>query len=430
MAQTAAKRPQAEEKLQVKAGGKLKRALPGLGGKLGQIDIPMLTILLLLLLFGLVMLFSASYPSGHLRRDDSFDFISDQLRFAFIGLAGMFVASLVDYRILRKFAWPLAVLAFMLLVIVLFMPDKNDAKRWIWLNAAQTRGFQPSEIAKFALILVFSKMIANNQPRIKSFKYGFLPFIMVLGAMCGLLVLEPHLSCTILVLGIGLCMMFAGGTPVRWFALGAAGVGGVAYLLATRFQELLPDYAMSRIEIWLDPFNAPASKAHQTIQGLIAIGSGGITGRGIGRSVQKFLYLPEVYNDYIYAVVCEELGMVGAVAVMVLFFALLARGIFIAIRAKDKFGSMLVIGITVQIALQAFLHVAVNLNAIPSTGISLPFFSYGGTSLCMLLGEMGVVLSVSRKANLSLKKRKPEEPQDEAEPAAGPEEAGRQEAVV
>jgi cell division protein FtsW len=155
---------------------------------------------------------------------------------------------------------------------------------------------------------------------------------------------------------------------------------------------------MNRINTWLDPMSAAPSESHQIIQSLIAVGSGGITGQGIGKSVQKFLYLPEVYNDYIYAIVCEELGIIGALGVIALFLMLLVRGVYISIRARDKFGSMLAMGVTVQIALQAFLHIAVNINAIPSTGISLPFFSYGGSSLCMLLGQVGVLLSVSRKA--------------------------------
>ncbi len=372
--------------------------------QLGGIDIPMLGIVLVLLLFGLVMLFSASYPSGYLRRGDSYNFIESQLRYAVLGVFAMVVASFVDYRIFRKLAWPIAIAAFMMLIIVLFMPEKNSAHRWIWLDLNQSRGFQPSEIAKFALIVVFAKMLAINQKRMKHFQYGVLPFMMVLGLMCILLVLEPHLSCTILVIGIGVSMMFAGGTRLRWLVGMGAGVVGGAYLVVTQAPQLLPSYAISRIEVWLDPFSADPTSAHQTIQALIAVGSGGVTGLGIGDSVQKYLYLPEVYNDYIYAILCEELGMIGGIVVMLLYLALFVRGIYIAMRAQDRFGSMLVIGTSVQIALQAFLHVAVNLNAIPSTGISLPFFSYGGTSLVMLLGQVGVLLSVSRSANKAQQK--------------------------
>lgn len=387
---------------QVKTQKKKKQAAkPKVENKLGRIDIPMLTIILLLLLFGLVMLFSASYPSGYMRRGgNSFAFISRQLQFAVIGVVAMMAASFIDYRLLKKFAWPLMLVGLVMLVVVLFMPSKNSAHRWIWINAATERGFQPSEIIKFAVILVFAKMIHVNQHRMKTFKYGFAPFMAILGVVSLLLILEPHLSCTILVLGIGMTMIFVGGAPVKWFALGGAGVVLAAFLAVTQFQSILPNYAFTRIAIWKDIFSVPAQDAYQTLQSLIAVGSGGINGRGIGNSVQKFLYLPEVYNDYIYAVVCEELGMIGGVAVMLLFLALLGRGIYIAMRARDKFGSMLVIGISVQIALQAFLHIAVNLNAIPSTGISLPFFSYGGSSLCMLLGQVGIMLSVSRQARI------------------------------
>ncbi len=367
----------------------------------GQIDIPLLTILLLLLIFGLVILFSASYPSGYLRQRDSFYYIADQMKFALLGLAGMVAASLVDYRVLRKFAWPVMAMALILLVVALLMPATNGANRWVYLNPiSKTMGFQPSEIAKFALIMVFAKMIAANQSRIKTFQYGFLPFMVLLGAVAGLLILEPHLSCTLLVLGIGVCMMFAGGAAIRYFVMAGGGALAALYLTVTQFPNLVP-YAMERIDAWLNPLDAGS---HQIKQSLIAVGSGGTFGKGIGASVQKFLYLPEVYNDYIYAALCEELGMVGGLAVILLFLLFLGRGLFIAIRAKDKFGSMLVVGVVVQIALQAFLHVAVNLNAIPSTGISLPFFSYGGTSLCMLLGQMGVVLSVSRTADLRLRR--------------------------
>jgi cell division protein FtsW len=409
LANEAARRIEVEAERQPKLtavpGGKAKPKR----SMLGSIDIPMLTIVLLLLFFGLVMLFSASYPSGSVRRGDSFFFIRSQVQYAVIGLVGMLAATFFDYRLLKKFAWPLMVVALMLLVVVLFISDKNDAHRWIWLNSKRTAGFQPSEIAKLAVIMVFAKMFAANQSRIRTFKYGFFPFMLVMGVVALLLVMEPHLSCTILIIGVGVAMMMAGGTPMRWMIAAGLIVVGGAYFIITQYPELLPSYALERVATWRDPFGVPAEKGHQVIQSLIAVGSGGWTGRGIGNSVQKFFYLPEVYNDYIFAVVCEELGMLGALAVVLLFFVLLIRGIYIALRAKDKFGAMLVIGISVQIALQAFLHVAVNLNAIPSTGISLPFFSSGGTSLCMLLGEVGIVLSVSRHARMSILEKREED---------------------
>ncbi|NLW78301.1 MAG: FtsW/RodA/SpoVE family cell cycle protein [Ruminococcaceae bacterium] len=391
-------------------GKKKKRRFLG-----GQIDIPLLTIVILLLLFGLVMLFSASYPNAQARQDDSYAFISNQVQFAVLGLVGMVAAAFVDYRLWKRFAWPLMVVALVMLVVVLGFTDQNGAHRWIWIGPLS---IQPSEVAKLAVILVFAKMISANQSKIRSFKYGFFPFMLILGVVAVLMFMEPHLSGTILILGVGAVMMVTGGTPLRWLIAVAIIAIGAAWLLMTQFQDILPAYALKRIATWQDPFGVPAKDGHQVIQSLIAVGSGGLGGQGIGNSVQKYMYLPEVYNDYIFAVVCEELGLIGAVALILLFLALLARGILLALRAKDKFGSMLVIGITVQIALQALLHVAVNINAIPSTGISLPFFSSGGSSLCMLLGEIGIVLSVSRHARQTMLRREEEAPA--AEPAAEP----------
>lgn len=368
--------------------------------RFGRLDIPLLVNLLVLLAFGLLMLFSASYPKGLLVMGKSYYYIKNQLQYVAIGIPAMFLVSLIDYRILKKFAWPFMAVSIIMLVVVLFMEPQNKVRRWIWLgSAASQRGFQPSEIAKFAVILLFAFLIAQHQKKMKTFKYGFLPFMMVLGIVSFLLIKEPHLSCTILILGIGVSMMFAGGASLRWFAF-AAIVGVVALALVLVVSPDTVWYASDRISTWLNPLDATDGDAWQTLQSLIAVGSGGVTGRGIGQSRQKFLYLPEMFNDYIFAIVSEELGMLGGVLVIILFLLLLLRCFMIALRVKDKFGSMIVVGVAVQIALQAFLHIAVNTNVIPSTGISLPFFSYGGTALCMLLGQMGIVLSVSRRADL------------------------------
>ncbi|MFV0351678.1 MAG: putative lipid II flippase FtsW [Oscillospiraceae bacterium] len=364
--------------------------------RIGNIDIPLLIIVILLLSYGLIMLFSASYPRGLLYKGDRYYYITRQLIFAAAGLVIMFVVSMIDYRIWKKFAWAGMTVSIILLIIVLFMRELNGTRRWIIIG---TYTFQPSELAKFALIVLFAALIAKNQKRIKTFKYGFAPFIVILAILALLLVAEPHLSATILILGIGVGMMFAGGSSIRWMGLAAViSVVGL-YLAITVFPDQIP-YASTRIATWRDPFSSDQNDAHQTIQSLIAVGSGGFFGRGIGQSRQKFLYLPEMFNDYIYAIISEELGFIGAMAVVVLFLVLLGRCLYIAVRVKDKFGSMLVVGVSIQIALQAFLHVAVNLNAIPSTGISLPFFSAGGTALLMILTQMGVVFSVARRANL------------------------------
>ena len=356
-------------------------------------DVPFLIILLALLSYGLIMLFSAGYAVALYRRGDAYTYIRPQLLFAALGAAAMYAASLVDYHVWHKLAWPVMGLSLILLVVVLFMPEYNGCKRWIVLPGLGT--LQPSEIAKFAVVLVFSHIISLNHDRMHSFAGGVLPFGLILGVVTVLMLLEPHLSGTLLILGIGAVLMFVGGTGLKWFVL--AGVSGVAAIGAA--VVIMPDlvpYAADRLNSWLDPFADPLGDGHQTIQSLYAIGSGGAAGLGLGNSRQKHLFVPEPQNDFIFSIVCEELGFVGACAVVGLFVLLLWRGITLAAHAPDRFGALLVVGFTVQVALQAVLNMAVVTNTIPNTGISLPFFSSGGTSLMMLLGEMGVVLSVSR----------------------------------
>lgn len=358
------------------------------------LDPPFLIIVLTLVVFGLVMLFSASYATGLYRFGDSFHYIKDQLLFAVIGVVAMLIASRVDYHIFHWLAWPLMAVSLILLVVVLFMPSYNDAHRWITIKNVGT--LQPSEIAKFAIIVLFAHIISLNSARMKSFSYGVVPFAVVLVPVIVLMILEPHLSGTILIVAIGGIMMFVGGTGLHWFALaGGLLAGGItAALLA--FPQLVP-YAMTRIEMWQNPYLDIQGKGHQTVQSMLAIGSGGLTGLGLGNSRQKHLYVPEPQNDFIFSIICEELGFIGAMVVVLLFVLLLVRGAVLALNAKDKFGAMLVVGIIAQVTVQAVLNIAVVTNTVPNTGISLPFFSYGGTSLMMLLGEMGVVLSVSRQ---------------------------------
>ena len=370
---------------------KLRRAAarPGL-------DVAFLAILLLLLCYGLLMLYSAGYAVALYRRGDAYAYIRPQLLFAALGVAAMYAASLVDYHIWHRLAWPLLGVSLVLVVIVLFMPEYNGCKRWLVLPGLGT--LQPSEIAKFSVVLVFSHIISLNHDRMKTFSTGVLPFGLVLGAVAVLMLLEPHLSGTVLILGIGAVLMFVGGTGLRWFGIAAAlGVGAVAAAVV-----LLPDlvpYAAGRLASWQDPFADPLGEGHQTIQSLYAIASGGLVGLGLGNSRQKYLYVPEPQNDFIFSILCEELGFAGAALVILLFLALFLRGMSIAVRARDKFGALLVVGFVTQVILQAVLNIAVVTNTIPNTGISLPFFSSGGTSLMMLLGEMGIVLSVSRQAD-------------------------------
>ena len=367
------------------------------GGRLGTqrpMDLPFLVLVLALVAFGLVMLFSASYAVALYRRGDAYAYIRPQLLYAALGLAAMWLASRVDYHLYHKLAWPVLGVSLVLLTVVLFMPEYNGCKRWLVIPGVGT--LQPSEIAKFAVVLAFAHIISLNASRMGSFAVGVLPFGLVLGAVAVLMLLEPHLSGTLLILGIGAVLMFVGGTALRWFILAGAGAVGAVGAAVAVMPGLVP-YAASRLASWLDPFADPLGDGHQTIQSLYAIGSGGATGLGLGNSRQKHLFVPEPQNDFIFSIVCEELGFVGALAVVALFVLLLLRGITLAVRAPDRFGGLLVVGFVVQVAMQAALNIAVVTNTIPNTGISLPFFSSGGTSLMMLLGEMGIVLSVSRQ---------------------------------
>ena len=357
-------------------------------------DLPFLILVLSLVAFGLIMLFSASYAVAMYRRNTPYAYIRPQLLFAAVGIIAMYAASRVDYHIYHKLAWPMLGISVVLLVIVLFMPEYNGCKRWIVLPGLGT--LQPSEIAKFSVILSFSHIISLNHQKMKRFSIGVLPFAVILGTLAVLMLLEPHLSGTLLLFGIGAILMFVGGTGLRWFGL-AAGAAVGAIVSAIIFLPDLVPYATDRLASWLDPFSDPLGDGHQTIQSLYAIGSGGATGLGLGNSRQKYLYVPEPQNDFIFSIVCEELGFVGACLVILLFMLLLLRGITIALKSPDKFGELLTIGFTVQVVMQAILNIAVVTNTIPNTGISLPFFSSGGTSLMMLLGEMGIVLSVSRQ---------------------------------
>lgn len=362
----------------------------------GKIDNIFLSLVLIILTIGLVMLFSASYAFSYAQYGNSYKFIMRQGAFGVIGVGVMLAVSKIDYHIWRKFAWIIYGISMLMLVILLILPPMlkgKDVKRWFVIGPIN---FQPSEIAKFAVILLFSSLIAANYKQMK--RIGFLAFLIgILGITCVLVVFEPHLSATVLIFSIGIVLMIVGGLQMRWIALGGLGGLGAGALLIV---SGVINYGSDRLKYWRDPWLDPVGKGFQTIQSLLAIGSGGIMGRGIGQSRQKYLWLPEPHNDFIFAIVCEELGLVGAMVVVLLFALLVWRGFTIAMRAPDKFGSLLAIGLTFQVGLQAMLNIFVVTNTIPNTGISLPFFSYGGTSLVLLLAEMGIVLSVSRGSNI------------------------------
>ena len=374
---------------------KLLRPMPGM-------DLPFLILVLTLVGFGLVMLASASSAVALYRRGDAWAYLRPQLLYAALGLCGMGLASRVDYHIFHKLAWPVLGLSLVMLTAVLFMPEYNGCKRWLVIPGLGT--LQPSEIAKFAVVLVFAHIIALNHDRMKDFSVGVLPFALVLGVVAALMLLEPHLSGTVLILGIGAVLMFVGGTGLRWFLLaGAGGIGAVAAAVAV-MPDLVP-YAADRLRSWLDPFADPLGDGHQTIQSLYAIGSGGAAGLGLGSSRQKHLFVPEPQNDFIFSIVCEELGFVGAVVVILLFVLFLVQGLWMAFHAENRYCSLVGIGIMAQIAWQVFCNIAVVTNTIPNTGISLPFFSSGGTSLILLLAEMGVMVNIGRNGERAAQQR-------------------------
>ena len=359
------------------------------------IDLTFLFLVLILLSIGLIMMFSASYASSYYETGDSFYYIKRQLLFAVVGVVMMLAIANIDYHILHRFAFLIYAGTLFLLVVVLIVPTREDAKRWINLGFTT---FQPSELAKFAIVLIFAHLISVNYERMKNPRYGVWPFLVLLGVVVMLMLLEPHLSGTILIVSIGVVMMFVGGTDLKWFMLGGVLIG-VAIIAAVLIPGVVP-YAMDRLQYWIDPWSDPQNKGFQTIQSLYAIGSGGLMGVGIGNSRQKYLYLPEPHNDFVFSVVCEELGFIGATLIILLFVLLIWRGYVVAMRCRDRFGSMLAVGLTTQVGVQTVLNIAVVSNTIPNTGISLPFFSYGGTALVMLLCEMGVILSVSRQTNI------------------------------
>ena len=368
------------------------------------LDMPLLIFILVLLAIGLVMLFSASYAYSYYYYGNSYFFISRQAAFAVFGVVAMLVISTFDYHHFHKLSVVVFGIAVFLLVFLLvcryahiesIAPPEGDATRWLDFGIVS---FQPSEIAKFGLIVLFAHMISQNLDRMGTFRYGVVPYVGIMGLVAALIFLESHLSATLIILMLGAILMFVGGTKPRWFVIGGIVLAvGLVLLLLTK-----GGYQMSRITIWLDPFSTELSRdaTHQTRQSLYAIGSGGLLGVGLGQSRQKYLYLPEPQNDFIFAIVCEELGMVGALVIIVLFALLIWRGVYISIHAKDKFGMLLGLGITFQVGLQAVLNICVVTNTIPNTGISLPFFSYGGTALLMLLGEMGILLNISRSSNI------------------------------
>lgn len=388
---------QSTEKPTKKKVGILQRLLRSLYQP-GKMDMTFFGLVMLLLVVGLICLFSSSYAYALQNYGSSYHFIGKQIKFAVAGVVIMLIVSRVNYHFYRKFAWFIYIVSVIMLAVVLMLPPLQegfDYKRWLVIGSFS---FQPSEVAKFAIVLLFSHLICDNMKHMKRFRFGIMAFGFLLALVCALVVVETHLSATLLIFAIGASLMVVGGIKLRYVF---GGLGAGVALGAGAILTGVVDYGSSRIQSWLDPWSDPTGAGWQTIQSLLAIGSGGVFGAGLGGSKQKYLWVPEPHNDFIFAIVCEELGFVGALAIIVLFGLLIWRGFTLATRAKDKFGALMTFGLTIQVGIQAALNIMVVTNTIPNTGISLPFFSYGGTALIMLMAQMGIILAISRDNNMS-----------------------------
>lgn len=380
----------------------------------GPMDLPFLMLTVLLLGVGLLMMFSASYATAYYDPTVSTPlyYILRQAMFAAAGVLVMYFVSKINYQTFRWLAVPMLIGSIVLLVLVLtpLGVELNGAQRWMKMGIVAGPTYQPSEIAKIAVILFFSSRLSKRDTQKKKKwskrtltgrvlqmldNIGFLelvPYGAILLLIAALMLKEPHMSGTILVLAGGAAVLFAAGIHMGWFALGGGIVAAGLWFIIT-----MTPYMTARIQLWQDPWSDPLGKGFQTIQALLAIGSGGLLGLGFGKSRQKFLYVPEPENDFIYPIVVEELGFIGGAIVILLFALLVLRGYWLALHARDKFGALTIVGIITLLAVQVFLNIGVVTNLIPNTGISLPFFSYGGTALMIQLAEMGVILSISRQ---------------------------------
>lgn len=375
----------------------VKRKIPLLNVGMG-LDMPFLIILLILMVAGLIMMFSASYPAAYYYQKDSLYFLKRQILFVLIGVALMIGISYIDYHSLHKLSYFFLALSYFALILVLFLPKVNNVNRWIGVGSF---GIQASEISKFAIILFMAHWGSLYYDKMDTIKYGVLPALTVFVSTAFLLVLEPHYSGIVIVFLLTVMMLFLSGIKVKWLAI--AGVFAVIAFLVAWATGIL-SYAMERMDGWGQALEYTTADMWQTTwqtrNSLYAIGSGGLFGLGLGNSRQKYLYLPEPQNDFIFAVVCEELGLVGAIVILLIFALLLWRGITLSLRAPDRFGKLLGIGLTAQIGIQVILNILVITDWLPNTGISLPFFSYGGSSMIVLSAQMGVVLSISRQSNI------------------------------
>ncbi len=371
--------------------------------KKSQMDFILIIIIIILLSFGIVMILSASAPSALAETGDSYTYVTKQMIFAVIGLGGMWFVSKIDYRIYKKFYWLIywvSIGALLLVLIPGLGSSGGGAKRWINLGFTQ---FQPSEITKIGMIIFYAGYLTDHKDDLRSFKKGFiLPLLYILPPVAIALLIQNHLSVGIVMSGITFVMMLMAGCRLIYFIVAGLIVGGGGIAALAAYFSMAGDAAgdanfrLGRILNYMDPWQDPTGTGWQTIQSLYAIGSGGLFGVGLGESKQKYLYVSEPQNDFIFAILAEELGFIGCILVLVLFALFIWRGIIIAMKAPDMFGSLLATGITTLVMVQVAINIGVVTNTIPNTGMSLPFFSAGGTALIILLAMCGILLNISK----------------------------------
>lgn len=378
----------------------------------GPVDLPFLTLVVLLAVIGLIMVFSASYASAYydvsnVTGNDPTYYLVRQGFFAVLGFGAMWLVSKMDYGLFRVLAKPVLIVSILMLMAVPFVGvTAGGATRWLKIGVQ----FQPSEIAKIGVIMYFSLRL-SRRGKLKKKPYDMrtrkgrvlslmdeigllelVPYGVVLLVIGVLLAAQPHMSATILIFLVGASILFAAGINLGWFLAGGTVAGSALWFVINNTA-----YMTRRIDLWKNPWLEPQAGGYQSIQSLYAIGSGGLLGLGLGNSRQKFLYIPEPQNDFVFAVVCEELGFIGASIILALFALLVLRGYWLALHARDRFGALMIVGVTTQMAIQVVFNIGVVTNLFPVTGISLPFFSYGGTALVIQMIEMGIILSVSRQ---------------------------------
>lgn len=357
------------------------------------LDYTLLITILLLLSLGLIMVLSASSPTSLAESGTSYTYFIKQAIFAIAGLVAMGIISKLNYRVYKSFYKFVYVLSIILLALVLVIgTSRNGAKRWIYIGG---QSFQPSEFVKLFMIIFYAGLLTKDREELPKFWKGLVKHILWIAPIAGLLLAEPHMSATLVISGICLVMMIVAGCKFSQLFISGLiiGVPAIGVLI------IKSPYRLKRVVTFLDPWQDKLGDGWQVIQSLYAIGSGGLFGLGLGQSKQKYLYLPEPQNDFIFSVLAEELGLVGCVFVMALFAVLIWRGVLIAMKAPDMFGSLLAVGITSLIAIQVIINIAVVTSSMPATGMPLPFFSYGGTALFLLLCEMGILLNISRAGN-------------------------------